>query len=112
MYAIRSYYEDYVIALNDKTNYNIALKQDLKDLDEVVITGFQNVDRREFTGSVKKIEMDEIQQPGLESVDKMLQGQVAGVQIENVSGTTGSRTKIRIRGNSSLSGNREPLWVV
>ncbi len=105
-------YEDFTLNLNGQASYPITLNEKSEGLDEVVITGFQNVDRREFTGSVKKIEMEDIRQGGTETVDKMLQGQVAGVQIENVSGTTGSRTKIRIRGNSSLSGNREPLWVV
>ncbi len=105
-------YQENVVAIDDKNHYNIALKLSLQGLDEVVVTGFQNVDRREFTGSVQKVKMADVQQPGLETVDKMLQGQVAGVQIENVSGTTGSRSKIRIRGNSSISGNREPLWVI
>src|SRR5690606_36352659 len=45
-------------------------------------------------------------------VGKSLQGMVAGVAVENSSGTFGTKSKIRIRGNSSISGNQEPLWVV
>lgn len=105
-------FEEYVLSLTDATTYTVILQEDQELLDEYVVTGFQKVDRREFTGSMKKVEMSDIEQLGEQSVDKMLQGQVAGVQIENVSGTSGSRSKIRIRGNSSISGNREPLWVV
>lgn len=105
-------YESFEMVLDEKTDYHIKLNPSQESLAEVVVTGFQNVDRREFTGSVQKVKMDDIQLKGVETVDKMLQGQVAGVQIQNVSGTTGSRSKIRIRGNSSISGNREPLWVV
>ncbi len=105
-------YQENIVTLDNKTHYDVKLNVSVQGLDEVVVTGFQNVDRREFTGSVQKVKMSDVQQPGIETVDKMLQGQVAGVQIENVSGTTGSRSKIRIRGNSSISGNREPLWVI
>lgn len=105
-------YNESVLNLDEKSHYEIKLSISVQGIGEVVATGFQNVDRREFTGSVQKVKMEDVQQPGLETVDKMLQGQVAGVQIENVSGTTGSRSKIRIRGNSSISGNREPLWVI
>ncbi len=106
-------YADQKVEITDtRRSYDIVMASSEHNLDEVVVTGFQNIDRREFTGSVEKIKMVDIQQEGVISVDQMLQGQVAGVQIENVSGTTGSRSKIRIRGNSSISGNREPLWVV
>ncbi len=100
------------VDINARTIIDIVMQSSNVDMDEVVVTGFQNIDRREFTGSVQKVKMADLQQKGVESVDKLLQGQVAGVQIENVSGTTGSRAKIRIRGNSSISGNREPLWVI
>ena len=46
------------------------------------------------------------------SVDKMLQGRLPGVAVMNMSSTPGAAPKIRIRGSSSITGNREPVWVV
>ena len=46
------------------------------------------------------------------SIDNMLQGKLAGVNIINPTSTPGAAPKVRIRGASSISGNREPVWVV
>jgi TonB-linked SusC/RagA family outer membrane protein len=91
---------------------NVILKESTAAIDEVVITGYQEVDKRTFTGSVGRLDSSQLQQIGVPDVSRMLEGTVAGVAVENVSGTFGSKVKIRIRGNSSISGNQEPLWVV
>ena len=105
-------YKTREIEIEDKDNITVYLEPDVKKLDEVVITGYQTVDKRTFTGSVSKIDVQQILQAGSGDVGKMLQGAVAGVNVENVSGTFGTKSKIRIRGNSSISGNQEPLWVL
>lgn len=91
---------------------NVTLKELARSIDEVVITGYQTVDKRTFTGSVARLDSSRLGQIGIPDVSRMIQGTVAGVAVENVSGTFGSKVKIRIRGNSSISGNQEPLWVV
>lgn len=105
-------YKTREIEIGNKTEITVELEPDVKKLDEVVVTGYQTVDKRTFTGSVSKIDVDQISQAGTGDVGKMLQGAVAGVSVENVSGTFGTKSKIRIRGNSSISGNQEPLWVI
>ena len=105
-------YKTQEIKIGDRTEIQIQLEPDIKKLEEVVITGYQTVDKRTFTGSVSKIDVDRISQAGSGDIGKMLQGAVAGVTVENVSGTFGTKSKIRIRGNSSISGNQEPLWVI
>lgn len=105
-------YKTQEIEIGDKTEITVKLLPDVKKLQEVVVTGYQTVDKRTFTGSVSKIDVDQISQAGTGDVGKMLQGVVAGVAVENVSGTFGTKSKIRIRGNSSISGNQEPLWVI
>lgn len=105
-------YKTQEIEIGNKNDITVELQPDVKKLDEVVITGYQTVDKRTFTGSVSKINVDQISQGGTGDVGKMLQGAVAGVSVENVSGTFGTKSKIRIRGNSSISGNQEPLWVI
>ena len=98
--------------VNTSQELNVTLLESSVFLDEVVVTGYQEVDKRTFTGSVGKLDSTQMQQIGVPDVSRMLEGAVAGVAVENVSGTFGSKVKIRIRGSSSISGNQEPLWVV
>jgi len=97
------------------TNQNVvdmALAEETTLLNEVVVNGFQKVDRKLFTGSAERLEMKDIDIKGQPDVSRMLEGQVAGVTVDNVSGTFGTSPKIRIRGNTSINGNNQPLFVV
>ncbi len=90
----------------------VMLSSSVETMKEVVVTGYQVIDKRTFTGSVGKVEAEQLATAGISDVGKSLQGMVAGVAVENTSGTFGTKSKIRIRGNSSISGNQEPLWVI
>lgn len=81
-------------------------------MDEVIITGFQNVDKRRFSGAVTTIKGSDVKMEGMTDVSRMLEGRVAGVSIQQVSGTFGAAPKVRIRGATSLTGDNKPLWVV
>lgn len=81
-------------------------------IDEVVVTGFQQIDKTQFTGSVSKVDKKNIDRSGALDVSRMLQGAAAGVSVQSTSGTFGATPKIRIRGNSSISANQEPLYVI
>lgn len=91
---------------------DVQMEEDARVLTEVVVTGYQKIDRRLFTGSASRLETDEIKIDGSPDVSKFLQGQVAGVSVDNVSGTYGAAPVVRIRGNASINGNNKPLWVV
>lgn len=91
---------------------NVELEEGTSLLGEVVVTGFQEVDRKLFTGASESLEMEDIKVNGLTDVSRVLEGQVAGVNVDNVSGTFGTTPKIRIRGNASINGNNQPLFVV
>lgn len=90
----------------------IKLEEDSEVLDEVVVNGFQVVDRKLFTGAASRLEMKDVKLDGVADASRMLEGRVAGVTVDNVSGTFGTSPKIRIRGNSSINGNNQPLYVV
>ena len=90
----------------------IVLLSDSQELDEVVVTGYQKIDRRLFTGAADRISGDKAKVDGVTDISKMLQGKTAGVQVQSVSGTFGAAPKIRVRGASSIYGNQSPLWVV
>ena len=93
-------------------NLNITLAEDAVALQDVVVTGFQQIDKGKFTGSAVTLKVDEVKIDGLPDVSRMLEGRAAGVSIQNVSGTFGAAPKIRIRGATSLNGDNKPLWVV
>lgn len=81
-------------------------------LTDVIITGFQRIDKSKFTGAAVKLDMDKIKNEGMTDVSRMLEGRAAGVAIQNVSGTFGSAPKVRIRGATSITGDNKPLWVI
>ncbi|AEW00216.1 TonB-dependent receptor plug [Niastella koreensis GR20-10] len=81
-------------------------------LSEVIVTGFQNIDKNKFAGAAARLKADEIKLQGVADVSRMLEGRAAGVSIQNVSGTFGTAPKIRVRGATSINGDNKPLWVV
>ena len=91
---------------------NVVMEAETETLDDVVITGYQKVDRRKSTASVTSKTMDELMIPGASSLDQMLMGQIPDMMVMSNSGEVGVVPKLRIRGTSTLIGNREPLWVV
>lgn len=90
----------------------IVLKSNAESLDEVVVTGYQRIDRKLFTGAASRVKMDDIKLGGESDIAKFLEGQVAGVSVQTPSSTFGTAPKIRVRGASSIYGNQKPLWVV
>ena len=98
--------------VGDRTIINVQLVDETTELGEVVITGFQEVERKLFTGSSVNLKMSDIKSPGMNDASRMLEGRVAGVTVDNVSGTFGTSPKIRIRGNTSINGDTQPLWVI
>lgn len=88
------------------------MRDDMNSIDEVVVTGYQNIAKTRSTGAVTQIKMDDIMQPGLPSVDQMLSGRIPRLMTMQTSGEATATPKIRIRGTSSISGNKAPLWVL
>ncbi|MEO5247375.1 TonB-dependent receptor plug domain-containing protein, partial [Bacteroides ovatus] len=74
--------------------------------------GYQEIDRRKLASSISSIKGADLIGGEYLSIDKMLQGRLPGVAVMNMSSTPGAAPKIRIRGSSSITGNREPVWVV
>lgn len=83
-----------------------------KTIDEVVLTGFQKIEKSKITSAVSSIKAKDVEQKATASIDQMLQGKVSGVLISPQSGTPGQIAPIRIRGTASLSGPVDPLWVL
>ncbi|MBW2961734.1 SusC/RagA family TonB-linked outer membrane protein [Mesonia aestuariivivens] len=94
------------------TNLTIVLQENTENLDEVVITGYQEIEKRKTTSAYSSINVSEIKQAGVSTVDQMLTGQLAGVQVQPTSGAPGAPSKISIRGTATLNGSSDPLWVL
>jgi TonB-linked SusC/RagA family outer membrane protein len=107
-------YKTREVAVSKEGLINVSLEEDAAQLREVnvVSTGYQTLDRKMFTGSASLVKADDAQRNGVPDISRMLEGQVAGVSVQNVSGTFGAAPKIRVRGATSLSGDNKPLWVV
>lgn len=101
-----------ISAGNVNINNPIILERTDGDLNEVVVTGYQTIRKRLFSGSSSTLSARELERSGVADVSKMLEGQFAGVSLQNVSGTFGAASKLRIRGATSLSGDNKPLWVI
>lgn len=90
----------------------IILHADDKSLDEVVVTGYQVLNKRSLTSAVSTAKMKDLERTDMSSLDQMLEGKIPDLLVNNNSFEVGVAPKIRIRGTSTLIGNREPLWVV
>lgn len=94
------------------TFYPITLEDDSKLVDEVVVVGYGAVKKSDLTGSVASVKMGALDNLSSTSVDGLLQGRAAGLQVLNTSQDPGAGAIVRIRGNSSLEGSNTPLVVV
>lgn len=100
------------IKLVNSNQYVVIMVPDAKTLDEVVITGYGSLDKREITGATAQVKESEEVASQYNNVSSMLQGRVAGVAVNSNIGTPGAAVSVRIRGTNSLRGNNEPLYVV
>lgn len=91
---------------------DIVMQPDLLNLEEVVVVAYGVQKREASTGSVGEVKSSEIQNVPETSIEKMLSGKVAGVQVTASSGQPGANTQIRIRGISSINAGSEPLYVI
>jgi len=90
----------------------VILEVDETVLNEVVVTGLLNQDKRLFIGATTKLDAGKTKLDGVADISRSLEGRVAGVSVQNVSGTFGTAPKIRVRGATSIYGSSRPLWVV
>ncbi|WP_037317037.1 TonB-dependent receptor [Salegentibacter sp. Hel_I_6] len=100
------------VNVNDRTEIDITLKSDVSSLDEVVVVGYGTMKRSDVTGAMVSVSEEAIQESVPTTVDQVLQGRAAGVQIQQNSGAPGASSSIRIRGISSITGSNEPIFVI
>ncbi len=100
------------IPVEGRTTINVGMEMDVASLGEVVVVGYGTESSRLISGSLGVVGEEAIRDTPLRTVDGVLQGRSAGVQISQNSGTPGAGTTVRIRGSSSISAGNEPLYVI
>lgn len=103
-------YKSRAINVNNRTIIDIVLYSKSINLDQLVVTGYSTTMKKDITGSVGIVDMDNLKEIPAESAGQALQGQVSGVQVIN-SGVPGAASKINIRGITSF-GSSAPLVLV
>ncbi len=100
------------IAIGDQREFNIALSDDIQALEEIIVIGYGTVNKSDVTGAMSALTEEDFNAGVMTNANEMIQGKAAGVQITRSSGAPGASSNIRIRGISSLTRIRGPLYVV
>ena len=90
----------------------VVMKEDSHVMDEVVVVGYGTMKRSDITGSVVSVKAEDMQQTSASTMDQMLQGRAAGMQLTSNSGAAGGSSSIQIRGINSLNSSNEPVYVI
>ncbi|AEI48934.1 SusC/RagA family TonB-linked outer membrane protein [Runella slithyformis] len=100
------------VIVNNRTTINVELVESPTQLNEVVVTGYNSAQKKDILGSITSVSAAKFKDIPIAGFDQALQGQAAGVQVTQSSGTPGGGVAVRIRGNTSISASNRPLFVV
>lgn len=100
------------LAPSQQLTLNIGMREDILGTDDVVVVGYGEQDRRTLGGSVASLRPSVVADTPVQSIDNVMQGRLAGVQVQQNSGTPGAALSVRVRGASSISAGNQPLYVV
>lgn len=105
-------YKTIEVPIQSKSIVNVQLEYDAVTLDEVIMVAYGTAPKESITGSISTVNTKSIEKRPVSSVSGVLEGQAAGVQVNNTYGEPGSDATIRIRGFGSVNGSNAPLYVV
>ena len=105
-------YKNLEVEVYDNEPITIYLTEDLNKLNEVVVVGYGTQKRKELTGAISTVSKAHLEYNVAPSVDALLSGAVAGVNVTQSSGQPGSPASIRIRGGNSIVASNDPLYVI
>src|SRR5258706_6898534 len=106
-------YESQEVSVAGKTNVEVSFVPSAgSNLNEVVVTGYGTARKRDLTGSVASLKEKDFNKGIYTSADQLIQGKVARVQMIKKSGAPGGGSTLKIRGNATVTGSGQPLYVV
>ena len=94
------------------SSIDALLELDSASLDEVLVIGYGSQKKSDLTGSVASVSAEEFETAIFNDISQVLQGRTSGVRVTNTTAAPGTAPQIRIRGNNSINGSNDPLWVV
>ena len=100
------------VNVSNTTNVNLIMISDQTQLDEVIVVGYGTVLKKDVTGALTSLKVKDNVANQSGTIDQLLQGRAAGVQVTQNAGAPGSGVSVKIRGTNSLRGNNEPLYVI
>ena len=100
------------VQVSNKREINVTLKEDLQQMEEVVVIGYGSVARKDVTTAVSTVSTKDISERSIVSAAQAIQGKAAGVNVYQPNGSPGAGMVIRVRGTTSVNGSNEPLYVV
>ena len=99
-------------AVNNKTEINISLVAESKEVDEVVVIGYQTIKRKNLLASVSSVSAKDLKDIPVNSAAEALNGRLAGVTATTAEGSPDADVRVRIRGGMSITGDNSPLYIV
>ena len=105
-------YETKEVKVGGKHVIDVTLVEDETLLNEVVVVGYGTMRKSDLTGAVTQVDNKAFEKSVSTSIDQVLQGRAAGVQIQANTGTPGGSSTIRIRGTNSLNASSQPIFVI
>jgi TonB-dependent starch-binding outer membrane protein SusC len=100
------------VTVGDRNSIDIMLESITQNLDEVVVIGYQNVNRRDVTGSVSSVGNKQLKDIPITNAAEALTGRLAGVRVTTSEGAPGADVQIRIRGGGSITQDNSPIYIV
>ena len=91
---------------------NASLQEDIAALEEVVVVAYGTEKASNVTSAIQTVKAEDIEQVPNASLDQILQGQAAGLNIQTSSGQPGASGTVILRGRNSINGNVEPLFII
>ena len=105
-------YASQTVAVGNSNILNVVLQSDSKILDQVVVIGYESVNRRDVLGSVSSVSEKQLRDVPLSSAAEALAGRLAGVQVTSSEGAPGAEVVIRVRGGGSITQDNAPIYIV
>ncbi|MCR5069672.1 MAG: SusC/RagA family TonB-linked outer membrane protein, partial [Prevotella sp.] len=100
------------IATNGKSSFEVKLEDDATTLNDVVVVGYGTMKKKDLTGSVASVKMEDIGKVAGANVLQAIQARVPGVDVQQSSGEAGGKNSINIRGMRSVTASNSPLIIV
>ncbi|MCT4602499.1 MAG: TonB-dependent receptor [Marinifilum sp.] len=105
-------YESHEVSVGAKKTVDVVLKDAVTELDEVVAVGYGSVKKKDLTGSVASVDIDEMAKVPSTNLAQALSGRISGVLISTNEGAPGASSSIKIRGGGSITQSNEPLYII